>query len=142
MLPILLVRESIYDVANSCDAVLTVSGTVTLQIALVGTPMAVLYKTASLNYAIAKRVVNLTHIGLPNIVAGREVVREFIQDQANAQPIAEELIKILTNDEYQESLQQGLDQVRRCMGEPGCSERVAQMVSELSRREQAEKGTE
>ncbi|APG28964.1 lipid-A-disaccharide synthase [Syntrophotalea acetylenivorans] len=133
MLPILLVRGSIYDVANACDAVLTVSGTVTLQIALVGTPMAILYKTASLNYAIAKRVVNLPHIGLPNIVAGREVVREFIQDQATAETVAEELIKILTDAQYQESLQQGLGQVRQCMGDPGCSQRVAQMVSELSR---------
>ncbi len=141
-LPIRLVRESIYDVANACDAVLSVSGTVTLQIALVGTPMAILYKTAALNYAIAKRVVKLTHIGLPNIVAGREVVREFIQDQATAEKIAGELIKILTDNNYQESLQQGLDLVRQRMGEPGCSQRVAQMVSELSRRDQAEEGTE
>jgi|LGOV01.1.fsa_nt_gb lipid-A-disaccharide synthase len=141
-LPIQLVRESIYDVANACDAVLTVSGTVTLQIALVGTPMAILYKTASLNYAIAKRVVNLTHVGLPNIVAGREVVREFIQLQATAEPVAEELIKILTDAEYQGTLRQGLDQVRRCMGDPGCSQRVAQMVSELSRSDLAEEGIE
>lgn len=140
-LPIHLVRESIYDVANACDVVLTVSGTVTLQIALVGTPMAILYKTAPLNYAIAKRVVNLTHIGLPNIVAGGEVVREFIQHQAAAEAVADELIKILTDVEYQAVLRQGLDRVRQSMGSPGCSQRVAQMVSELSRSDFAEEGT-
>lgn len=142
MLPILLVRESIYDVANACDAVLTVSGTVTLQIALVGTPMAILYKTAPLNYAIAKRVVNLTHIGLPNIVAGREVVREFIQHQASAELLADEIVRILTDAEYQGSLRRGLAQVRQHMGDAGCSQRVAQMVSELSRRRLAQEGIE
>ncbi len=141
-LPILLVRESVYDVANACDAVLTVSGTVTLQIALVGTPMAILYKTAPLNYAIGKRFINLTHIGLPNIVAGREIVREFIQHQASAELLADEIIKILTDTEYQGTLRQGLAQVRHHMGAAGCSQRVAQMVSELSRRDLAEKGTE
>ena len=141
-LPILLVRESVYDVANACDAVLTVSGTVTLQIALVGTPMAILYKTAPLNYAIGKRFINLTHIGLPNIVAGREIVREFIQHQASAELLADEIIKILTDTEYQGTLRQGLAQVRHHMGDAGCSQRVAQMVSELSRSDFVEEGTE
>ncbi|MEZ4485543.1 MAG: lipid-A-disaccharide synthase [Syntrophotaleaceae bacterium] len=134
--PIRLVQESIYDVANACDAILTVSGTVTLQIALVGTPMAIIYKTAPLNYAIGKRVVNLTHIGLPNIVAGREIVREFIQHQANAQAISDEIIKMLTDSTYRQDLRQELAQVRSHMGQAGCSLRVAQMVSELSQRQQ------
>lgn len=135
-LPIRLIQESIYDVANACDAILTVSGTVTLQIALVGTPMAIIYKTAPLNYAIAKRVVNLTHIGLPNIVAGRPIVREFIQHQANAELIADEIVKMLTDSTYQRALRQELAQVRCHMGKAGCSERVAQMVSEFSHRHQ------
>jgi lipid-A-disaccharide synthase len=142
VLPILLVRESVYDVANACDAVLTVSGTVTLQIALVGTPMVILYKTAPLNYAIGKRFINLTHIGLPNIVAGREIVREFIQQQASVELLADEIVKILMDTEYQGVLRQGLAQVRQYMGDAGCSQRVAQMVSDLSRRDLAEEGTE
>lgn len=139
-LPIQLVQESIYDVANACDAILSVSGTVTLQIALVGTPMAILYKTAPLNYAIGKRVVNLTHIGLPNIVAGREIVREYIQQQATADNLSAEVIRMLSDGEYHDSLRRKLVEVRGHMGEAGCAERVARMVSELSRTEETEKG--
>lgn len=128
-----MVRESIYDVANACDAVLTVSGTVTLQVALVGTPMVILYKTAPLNYAIGKMLINLTHIGLPNIVAGREIVREFVQHQANAQSLAEEVCRILSDLDYNQTMCRRLTQVRSKMGKAGCSERVARMASDLSR---------
>ena len=81
-LPIHLLDENIYEVATACDAVLTVSGTVTLQLALVATPMAILYKISPLSYAIGKRLVKISFAGLTNIVAGREIVREFIQDAA------------------------------------------------------------
>ena len=134
VLPIQLVQGDVYDVANACDAILSVSGTVTLQIALVGTPMAIIYKTAPLNYAIGKRVVKLPHIGMPNIVAGREIAREFIQDQATAESLSEEIIKILTNTEYRSTLRQNLAEVSGHMGEAGCAKRVAEMASALSRR--------
>jgi lipid-A-disaccharide synthase len=131
-LPIHLVQHSIYDTANACDAIISVSGTATLQIALVGTPMAIVFKTGPFNYAIGRRVVKLTHIGLPNIVGGRELVREFIQHRATAENIAGEILKILQDARYRDNMRRELAQVRRHMGEAGCSERVARMVSELS----------
>ncbi len=79
-LPVTVIHDNIYDVANACDAVICVSGTVTLQTALVGTPMAILYQMAPLTYQIGRRLVRLPHVSLANIVAGREVVREFIQE--------------------------------------------------------------
>jgi lipid-A-disaccharide synthase len=132
--PIRLVQASIYNTANACDAIISVSGTVTLQIALVGTPMAIVYKTAPLNYAIGRRVVRLAKIGLPNIVAGREVAREYIQHQATAEHIAEEIVRILTDSVYSDTMRRKVSEVRHHMGEAGCSERVARMASELSRR--------
>jgi lipid-A-disaccharide synthase len=129
-----LVQESIYDTINACDAILSVSGTVTLQIALIGTPMAIIYKTAALNYAIGRRVVKVAHIGLVNIVAGREVVREFIQHEASAENLAGEIVKILKDADYNAMIRRNLAGIRREMGEPGCSRRVALMVSEMSRR--------
>jgi lipid-A-disaccharide synthase len=132
-LPITLVQESIYDVANACDAVLTVSGTVTLQIALVGTPMAILYRMAPLTYAIGRRLVRVPHIGLANIVAGEGVVREFVQEDATAENLAAEIVRILEEPDYEQRIRQGLSGVRERMGEPGCSARVARMASAMSR---------
>jgi len=132
-LPLTMVQESIYDTANACDAVLSVSGTVTLQTALAGTPMAILYKMAPLTYAIGRRLVKVPHICLANIVAERGVVREFIQEAATPAALAEEMGRLLEDAEYALEVRRGLEQVRARMGEPGCSARVAGMASEMSR---------
>lgn len=130
-LPVTLVSGNIYDIANACQAILAVSGTVTLQIALAGTPMAIVYRMAPLTYAIGKRLVKVPHIGLANIVAGEGVVREFIQDQATAENLAGEILRILDDPPYAEQLCRGLTRVRDLLGSPGCSERVAGMLMAL-----------
>jgi lipid-A-disaccharide synthase len=132
-LPVALVEDSIYDVANACDAVLCVSGTVTLQIALVGTPMAILYKMAPLTYAIGRRLVKVPFIGLVNIVAGQGVVREFVQHEASAENLSEEVLRMVRDSKYSGEIRAKLALVRDRMGEPGCSSRVAAMASEMSR---------
>jgi lipid-A-disaccharide synthase len=128
VLPVTLVAGNIYNAANACDAILAVSGTVTLQIALVGTPMAIVYRMAPLTYAIGKRLVKVPHIGLANIVAGEGVVREFIQEGATAETLAAEITKILGDADYSRQVRQGLARVRERLGEPGCSQRVARML--------------
>jgi len=122
---------SIYDVASSCDTILTVSGTVTLQIALVGTPMAILYKASPLTYEIGKRLVRVDHFGLPNIVAGRRVVPEFLQAMATPEALADEALHVLSDAGYAETIKAGLHTVHAKLGEPGCSTRVAEMLCEL-----------
>ncbi|NOQ40958.1 MAG: lipid-A-disaccharide synthase, partial [Desulfuromusa sp.] len=120
-LPVLIVEENIYEVAAACNAVLTVSGTVTLQVALVGTPMAILYKVAPLSYAIGKRLITIEHAGLTNIVAGRGIVREFIQGDAEPAAMSREIIRLLEDQDYIETMCRDLDEVRQLLGEPGCS---------------------
>ena len=132
-LPVTLVEESIYDVANACDAVLCVSGTVTLQVALVGTPLAILYKMAPLTYAIGRRLVKVPFIGLVNIVAGESVAREYIQQEASPEKLSAELLRLLRDGDYAARMREQLSRVREKMGEPGCSGRVALMASEMSR---------
>ncbi len=122
---------SIYDVASSCDMILTVSGTVTLQIALVGTPMVILYKVSPLTYEIGKRLIKVDHIGLANIVAGKRVVPELIQNQATPERLAAEALKLLHDANYAELVRQELTSVRDKLGQPGCSERVAKMLIQL-----------
>ncbi len=132
-LPVTIVQDNIYDVANASDAVIAVSGTVTLQVALTKTPMVIIYKVSPITYSIASRMIRVPHIGLVNIVAGSGVVKEFIQDQATPGVIAEEILRILDDQDYRENIQQDLSEVRNKMGEPGCSFRVAKMASEMSR---------
>ena len=134
-LPVTLVQDNIYDTAQACDAVVSVSGTVTLQIALVGTPLAIIYKMNPLTFAIGKRLVKVPFIGLVNIVAGRQVVREFIQEQATPEAIAAEVTHILDDLEYAALMRKGLAEVKAKMGGPGCSEKVAQMASDMVSRQ-------
>lgn len=130
-LPITIVEENIYEVAAAADAILTVSGTVTLQIALTGTPMAILYKVSPLSYQIGRRLIKIEHAGLTNIVAGRGIVREFIQDAANPEDLCREMLRLLDDAESVAKMRQELTQVQKLMGEPGCSRRVAEMVAEM-----------
>jgi lipid-A-disaccharide synthase len=130
-LSIFIVEKNIYEVAAACDAVLTVSGTVTLQLALVGTPMAILYKVAPLSYAIGKRLIKIEYAGLTNIVAGRGVVREFIQDAAEPVSMCREMLRLLDDQDYIETMRQDLTEVSHLLGEPGCSVRVADIAAEM-----------
>jgi len=132
-LPIFIVQDNIYDIANACDAVIAVSGTVTLQVALANTPMVIMYKVSPVTFSIAKRIINVPHVGLVNIVAGSGVVQELIQDEAIPEAIAREILRILDDQDYREKIEEGLSDVRDKMGEPGCSFRVAKMASEMSR---------
>jgi len=130
-LPIKLVDENIYQVVANCDAILCVSGTVTLQIALVGTPLAIVYKVAPLSYAIGRRLIKIPYAGLPNIIAGKEIAREFIQGAATPANLTAELLRLLDDRAYAARLRQDLAAVKQAMGGPGCSARVAKMAAEM-----------
>ena len=139
-LPLIIVAESVYNVANASDAVLAVSGTVTLQVALVGTPLLLIYRVAPLTYAIGRHLIKVPFIGLPNIIAGQEVAGEFVQDAADPQILGAELNTILANPQHAAALRQGLTLVREKIGPGGCSERVARMAIEMSRGQVRRKG--
>jgi len=130
-LQVALVQDDIYDLSAACDVILTVSGTVTLQAALAGTPMVILYKADPLTYAIGKRLVRIPLVGLPNIIAGKEIVREFIQEQADPAGLTGELARLLEDQEYLETVSDNLAGVKERLGSPGCSERVARMICEM-----------
>ena len=124
-------RDRIHDMIRACDAVISVSGTVTLEIALVGTPMVIIYKLSPLTYQIAKRLVKVPNIGLCNIVAGETVVKELIQDDANSEEIATEISALLTNQSYHSSIVGKLGEVRSKLGRNKASARVAQLLCNM-----------
>jgi lipid-A-disaccharide synthase len=136
-LDVTITSERIHDMIRACDAVISVSGTVTLEIALVGTPMVIIYKLAPLTYQLAKRLVKVPNIGLCNIVAGETVVQELIQDQANPSAIAAEIGRLLTDQAYNAKIVRKLGEVRVKLGHGGASSLVARLALDLCGRRDA-----
>jgi lipid-A-disaccharide synthase len=130
-LQVRLVDDLSYNVMQCCDAIIAASGTATLEIALMGIPNCITYKISHLSYAILKRMVHIEHIGLVNIVAGKGIVKEFLQYQARPSAIAEEIERILDDSEYRETMLAELKQVRERLGKPGGVENMAELVLEM-----------
>ncbi|MFP4611096.1 MAG: lipid-A-disaccharide synthase, partial [Thiohalophilus sp.] len=102
-----------YDAMQASDAIVTVSGTVTLEIALIGTPMVVINRVAWLTYHIVKRMLKINHLALCNIVAQRRIVPERIQNDATPERIAGDLLHMLDDETYRREIKQGLAEVRQ-----------------------------
>ncbi|MFA7061156.1 MAG: lipid-A-disaccharide synthase [Pedobacter sp.] len=130
-LDVTMTGERIHDMIRACDAVISVSGTVTLEIALVGAPMVIIYKLSPLTFQLAKHLVKIDNIGLCNIVAGETVVKELIQNEANPCTISAEIASILTNAEYNSDIRLKLAAIRAKLGCGGASINVAKLTLAL-----------
>jgi len=117
------------DVLGACDAAIVASGTATLEAALEGAPMAVVYRLGRLSWLAARRMVRVSHVGLPNLVAGRRIVPELLQDDATAAAIAAECLRLLDPAE-RERQRAALTEVKGRLGGPGAARRVARLVEE------------
>jgi lipid-A-disaccharide synthase len=126
-----ITRDSIHDLIRACDAVISVSGTVTLEIALVGTPMVIIYKLSSFTNQLAKRLVKIDNIGLCNIVAGKTVVKELVQNDATPEKISAEIAEIIYNQDYSVPIRQELALIREKLGGGGATGRVATLVLDM-----------
>lgn len=118
----------IYDVYGASDMAVIASGTATLEAALAGTPMVVVYRVAPLTYQVFRRLIKTPHISLPNIVAGRAVVSELLQGEASPPRIATELIDMLEHPKRVENMRRELANISEKLGPPGAVSRVAQLV--------------
>lgn len=130
-LDIIVVEGSGYDVMQVCDAIISVSGTVTLEIAMIGVPMVIIYKVSPLTYMIGRHLIRVDHIGICNIVAGERVVKELIQQDAVPEKIAAEITRILTDTEYARSIKKKLGLIKTKLGSGGCSARVAEIAMKM-----------
>jgi lipid-A-disaccharide synthase len=117
-----------YDVISCADLAIVASGTATLETALLGIPLIIVYKISPLSYFIGKLAINVKNIGLVNIIAGKTIVPELIQDKANGEYIAGEVLAILTNDERKLQIIRDLAEIRAKLGNPGAAIRTAQLA--------------
>ncbi|MGZ4994133.1 MAG: lipid-A-disaccharide synthase [Methylobacter sp.] len=130
-LAVTVIKNQPYDVIQCCDAVMTTSGTATLEIALLTVPMVIAYKLSSITYWLGKWLVNTPFIGLPNIVSGKRIIKELIQHDATAENLAAEMTRILTDKVYADEMRQNLDQVKQQLGHGGGSKNMAQLALEM-----------
>jgi lipid-A-disaccharide synthase len=114
----------------AADISLSASGTATLESAVLGTPVVVMYRLSRLTYLLGKKLVRLPNWSLVNIVAGKEVVPELIQSDVNGERIAAEVRRIVAPENY-ERICAELRAVREKLGEPGASRRVAEEIHKM-----------
>lgn len=130
--PFPLVQGASFVVPRAATAGLLKSGTNTLEAAVAGLPHVIGYKTSPITYAIAKRVVKIPHIGLVNVVAGREVSPEFVQERFEPARVAEAILPLLDEQSSARAAAiAGLAEVRGRLGTPGASRRVAEMIVQM-----------
>lgn len=120
-----------YDAMEVADAVLTASGTATLETALSGTPLVIAHKVSPITYAIFRRLIRIPYIGLVNIVAEKRIVAEFLQDAAKPETLANELMEIIEDEWYREEMKKNLLEVKQRLGETEGSQRVAELAAEM-----------
>jgi lipid-A-disaccharide synthase len=134
--PFPLVRGGTFVVQRAATAGILKSGTNTLEAAVAGLPHVIGYRTNALTYQMAKRLVTIPHIGLVNVVAGREVSREFVQDAFQPGAVADAVLPLLDEHASGESARSlalaGLAEVRQRLGAPGAADRVARMILEVT----------
>ena len=130
-LRIAVINGKTYDVMQACDANITASGTATLEIALMGVPMAIVYKISWLSYFILKFMVSIDRIGLVNIVAGKDVVKEFLQGKAQPKKISKEILHILSDKNYNDTMRHELSLTREKLGDSSGTTHVAQLAHDM-----------
>lgn len=119
------------EVMKGSDLIITASGTATVETAFFTTPMIIIYKTGSLTYQIAKRLVKLESIGMANIIAGKRVVPELIQGEATSAAIAGEAIDILSDSSKYERMKADLEDVRDKLGTGDSSKTAFDAIREV-----------
>ncbi len=130
-LDIRIVEQDRYDMMAACDAVVTASGTVTLELAILEVPMIVVYKLAPLTYQLGKLLVKGDFFSLVNLIAGYAAVPELLQHEVTAEKIAAELLAITTLPARKQEMKQALKEVRDKLGESGASDKAATVALQM-----------
>ncbi len=123
-----MIEGRVDEVFEKCRLVVAASGTVTLESAISGTPMVIIYKLSPISYWLGRVLIRVKHIGLVNLIAGKRVVPELLQGEASPSKIADTVFEMLNDVPGLERLRNELLSTRDMLGEPGASERVADIA--------------
>jgi lipid-A-disaccharide synthase len=129
---ITIVDGETFDALNASDAAAITSGTATLEAGIIGTPMAIVYKTSSINYKLLRPLIEVEHFGLINLIAGKRVAAELIQDDFTPETLSTELFRLLeppVNASVRAELSAAVDK----LGHGGASKRAADAILRLVR---------
>ncbi len=126
--PVQLVEGLPYDVMNLCELLIMSSGTATLEGAILGKPMIIIYKVSLPSYWVGRAMIRVDHIGLVNLVAEEEIAPELIQNDVNPKKISDEASRILRDPILSRKMADSMDKVRQKLGEPGAAQRAASIV--------------
>jgi lipid-A-disaccharide synthase len=137
--PVRIVEAATDDVLAASDAVITASGTATVQTALHGKPMVVVYRLSPVTYKLGKPLVRVSMYSMVNLVAGERIVAELIQEQCTPENVAREAVDLLTNHERIADMKERLALVRERLGGLGASARAADAILDIARRQPAKK---
>lgn len=130
-LNISVIKDDFYEVIQACDAVVAASGTVTLEIALLGVPHFITYKVSPWSYRILKRLVKIPYVGLCNIVTKQPVIKELLQDDVTPVRLEQQLMDLLTHPQRQQHAENIRQQVKQALGPTGGAENAAKLVLSL-----------
>jgi lipid-A-disaccharide synthase len=126
-----VISDGVEKVFERCDAIVAASGTVTLQAAIYGIPMVIIYKVSPVSAWLGKALIRVPNVGLVNLVAGRELVPELLQENATGDNIARAIQNMLKDEEEFNHLKHQLIALREMLGSGGASERVADLALEM-----------
>ena len=129
--PVTLIEKNSYDAIRSSDLAIVCSGTATLECALLGTPMIIANRGSLLTYLLAKSVLRVDCLGLPNLILGQKKFPELLQYDATPEKIAAEAVKLLEDKTRLEAMRQSCAEVSRQIGEAGAAKRAAQEILTL-----------
>jgi lipid-A-disaccharide synthase len=126
-----LIRNQTYETINAADLVVTASGTVTVETALLETPMLITYIVSPLTYWLGKHLINVPFIGMVNLIAGKQIVPELIQHAVTPERITQEIVTLLHDPVKLAAIKRELRIVREKLGEPGAPDRAAAIIVEV-----------
>lgn len=122
-----------YELLSAARFCLVASGTATVEAAVFGVPMIVLYRVAPVTYWLAKRLVRVEHIGMVNILAGRRIVPEFLQTDATVDQVLPAALDLIADGPIRETMKQELAKVKTSLGQAGASKRAAEAILRVAR---------
>lgn len=128
-------QGSIYHTLTACDLALVASGTATVETAILGVPMILVYRASAISFWVGKRMIKVPFLGLVNLVAGEQVIPELIQDDLTPDRLAHEALEILEGGQKRENMIEKLGMVKDRLGSGGASERTARIAIEMLNRQ-------